>query len=103
MSEIMEYLNEHQGDYLSPTVISKRTGYSLGETRKELAELANSGKIRKAGTHSALTYYVPSEAQLAAEARSLEKVHHKPLAPRPQMAERLEQIRAERVAYPSIC
>jgi DNA-binding IclR family transcriptional regulator len=103
MSEIMEYLNNHPGEFLSPYAISKKTNYGIGETRRQLAELASAGKIRRAGTQSALTYYIPSEVQLANEARALEKIHHKPLAPRPLMAERLEQIRAERVAYPSIC
>jgi len=101
--EIMEYLNARKGEYMTPIMIGKGTHIPLTNLRKELADMAGKGKIRRAGTHSALTFYIPSEAQLAAEQKLLATVVRKPLAPRPLIAERIAQIRAERELYPSIC
>lgn len=100
-NSLMAFLNENAGEYMTSPVIAKRTGQPAASTKHFLTELAENGLIRRSGTRNSTTYFVPTKKQVEAESR----VHvdrFRPLRARPQMAERIAQLRAEREAIPSL-
>lgn len=100
-NQLVAFLQKHIGDMLTPHAIAKQNGLPKASTRQSLVELAEAGRIRRSGTRSALSFYVPSKQQLEAENKQVVD-RFKPLKPRPLMAERIAEIRAARAAIPSI-
>jgi len=102
IDQIITTLRNATGEQLSPYAMSRKIGQALASTRQTMADLATSGIIRRAGgVKSGTAYYMPTVAQLAAEARGLES-RWRPLKPRTEHAERIARVRAERDAIPSI-
>lgn len=100
-SEILRVLRENAGEQLSPYLVARKIGQALASTRQNMAELATNGIIRRAGSRSATAYYMPTVAQLAAEARGLES-RWRPLRPRLEHRARIAEVRALRDAIPSL-
>lgn len=103
IDQILVTLRNATGEQLSPYAMSRKIGQALASTRQTMADLATSGVIRRAGggTKSGTAYYMPTVAQLAAEARGLES-RWRPLKTRTEHAERIARVRAERDAIPSL-
>jgi DNA-binding IclR family transcriptional regulator len=101
IAEILSVLRENSGEQMSPYIMARKIGQALASTRQTMAELASTGIIRRAGTRSATAYYMPTVAQLAAEARSMES-NWRPLRPRLEHRAKIEEVRALRDAIPSV-
>lgn len=100
-AEILQVLRDNAGEQMSPYIMARKIGQALASTRQTMAELAQTGVIRRAGTRSATAYYMPTVTQLAAEARSMES-NWKPLRPRLEHRAKIAEVRALRDAIPSV-
>lgn len=98
---LVQYLRDRPGEMITAYTIAKKNGLALASTRQTLNDMVEQGAIRRSGSRSSVTFYVPTEAMLAAEAK-VQECNFRPLKPRPAMAERIAEIRAARAAIPSI-
>lgn len=99
--EILRVLRDAGGEQMSPYIMARKIGQALASTRQTMADLAATGAIRRAGTRSATAYYVPTESQLAREAKSMES-HWRPLRPRLEHRAKIAEVRALRDAIRSV-
>lgn len=99
--QLVAFLQENAGEVMTTYMIAKMNGIPKASARQSLVELAEVNRIRRTGVRSALSFYVPSPAQMEAEAQVV-RDRFKPLRPRPLMAERIAEIRAARAAIPSL-
>lgn len=100
-TELMDYLCSRAGEQMTGYTIAKRLGRPGPSTRHFLIELAENGLIRRSGSRTSVAFYVPTQAQIDAESR-IQEDRFRPLRPRPQMAERIAQLRAARESLPSL-
>lgn len=100
-NQLVAFLQKNSGQIMTAHAIAKRNNLAKSSARYTLIELAEAGRIRRTGTRSALSFYVPTQEQLAAENKQVVS-RFKPLRPRPLMAERIAEIRAARAAIPSL-
>lgn len=100
-TELMDYLRDHAGEQMTAYTIAKRLGQPGPSTRHFLIELAENGLIRRSGSRTSVAFYIPTQAQVDAESR-VQEDRFRPLRARPQMAERIAQLRAVRESLPSL-
>ncbi len=97
---ILEWLGQ-QTEMKSLIRIAKGIQKSEAQTKEELTRLVVLGRVRKGGTKSCVTYYIPSAEQIEREKQGMAS-KFKPLVPRIGHSALLDRIRAERALYPSI-
>lgn len=100
-NELIKYLQDRPGEQYAAHVIAQRTGLALPSTRQTLHDLVDAGAIRRTTNGKRVCFYIPSQEMLANE-QVIKQASYKVLQPRKEMAERIAQIRADRLAIPSL-
>lgn len=100
--EIVQYFTSKNGEPITKAVIANRFKVGLASMSYILNEMTAQGQIRAAKGIRHAQYYVPTTAQLAAEASYNTPKPRSTLRIDPHRSELYERLRKERDAYPSV-